>query len=284
MLTKRKFLDIGVGFINNALKLLPKTEQAKVGAALSSKVIPIVSKQTKYGTISFSCPGEIPVWRAMTLLTKEPETIEWIDTFEKNTVFWDIGANVGCYTLYAGQKNIEVLSFEPSAANYYVLCKNIELNNMDANVASYCIAFSDLSQIAYLNMSTLELGGAINSFGKPISEFLVFQENIKIEFRQGIVGFSVDDFIEFYNPKFPNYIKIDVDGIEDKIIKGATKTLKDNRVKSVLVELDDNDKDYCSKVINTLKESGLELISKKHSTMFDTGKYSSVYNNIFKRV
>lgn len=37
----------------------------------------------------------------------------------------------------------------------------------------------------------------------------------------------------------PNYIKIDVDGIEDKILCGATKTMKDLRVKSICLEMQD---------------------------------------------
>ena len=36
------------------------------------------------------------------LLTKEPGTIAWIEGFTEDDVFWDVGANVGLYSLYAG--------------------------------------------------------------------------------------------------------------------------------------------------------------------------------------
>ena len=42
------------------------------------------------------------IWRADTVLTKELDTIGWIDEFDEGSVFWDIGANVGVYSLYAG--------------------------------------------------------------------------------------------------------------------------------------------------------------------------------------
>ena len=49
------------------------------------------------------CTNEINYFRATTFETKEPETLEWIDTIPKNSVLWDIGANVGLYSLYAAR-------------------------------------------------------------------------------------------------------------------------------------------------------------------------------------
>ena len=42
--------------------------------------------------------------RAETLFTKEPDMIDWIDSFPEDFVLWDIGANVGIYSIYAGLK------------------------------------------------------------------------------------------------------------------------------------------------------------------------------------
>jgi hypothetical protein len=38
-----------------------------------------------------------------------------------------------------------------------------------------------------------------------------------------MIGFTIDAFIETFFPDFPNYIKIDVDGLEDKILKVLAK-------------------------------------------------------------
>ena len=51
--------------------------------------------------IDFFCPNKITATRVNSIFSKEPETIEWIKSFENNSIFWDIGANIGLYSLYA---------------------------------------------------------------------------------------------------------------------------------------------------------------------------------------
>ena len=73
-------------------------------------------------------PTYLTNYRYRTFFSKEPETIEWIDNFEKNSVFFDIGANVGLYSIYASMcKNSKVFSFEPSFFNLELLARNIFL-------------------------------------------------------------------------------------------------------------------------------------------------------------
>src|SRR5215467_14181444 len=73
---------------------------------------------TARGSVAFYCLGDLAQWRAQTLLAKEPETIEWIDSFADGDTFWDIGANIGIYSVYAAvSRRVRVLAFEPSAAN-----------------------------------------------------------------------------------------------------------------------------------------------------------------------
>ena len=80
-------------------------------------------------------PNEINYFRATTFETKEPETLEWIDTIPKNSVLWDIGANVGLYSLYAAKtRHCRVFSFEPSVFNLEILARNINLNNLVSNI------------------------------------------------------------------------------------------------------------------------------------------------------
>ena len=77
-------------------------------------------------------------WRIDTLLTKEPETIEWINNFKDNKelVFWDIGANIGLYSIYAAlrYKDIKIISFEPSTNNLRILSRNISINQLDEKI------------------------------------------------------------------------------------------------------------------------------------------------------
>ena len=105
--------------------------------------------------------GWIPLWRSQTLFIKEPEMIEWIDKMDENETLWDIGANVGLYSIYAGLKGMKVFAFEPSALNTFLISKNIEINNLKDNVFLFPVAISDKNEFGYLNMTSTELGGGI---------------------------------------------------------------------------------------------------------------------------
>ena len=52
----------------------------------------------------FYTPNNLVKWRVKTFFTKEPDTLNWIDNFKEDEIFWDIGANIGLYSLYAAKK------------------------------------------------------------------------------------------------------------------------------------------------------------------------------------
>jgi hypothetical protein len=63
----------------------------------------------------FVTPNNLNLYRAKTFSTKEPETLEWIDQMDDGSCMWDIGANVGLYTIYAAKhRRCEVIAYEPS--------------------------------------------------------------------------------------------------------------------------------------------------------------------------
>lgn len=241
----------------------------------------IVDAKTPQGNIRFYCLGYLPEWRAETLLTKEPETIDWLNKISEGEVLYDIGANIGAYSLYAGVcRKARVLAFEPSAANYFLLNRNIEENNISDKITAYCMALSDKVLVSTLHMQNTDFGSALSSFDEPI-DYLGNQ--FKAKFEQGMVGYSLDAFIEDFNAEFPNHIKIDVDGIEDKIVEGALKTLSDPRLKSASIELDDDRKEYTGAVVAQVEKCGLRLVSKLHSADIDGTPFGSIYNYRFQR-
>jgi len=242
-------------------------------SVIAEKIAPVINVKTKLGEILFYGFGGIPSWRAETLLTKEPETISWIDAFDVNDIFWDIGANIGVFTLYAAKKNIKVLAFEPSPSNYFLLNKNIELNNASNNVSAICLAFNNTTKLDFLHMSDTRAGSAHSSFSENIDQYgKVFTP----VFELAMLGFSVDDFYDRFSPNFPNHIKIDVDGIEDKIIFGAEKVFSNPNLKSVLIELDPDRPEYTNKIVKKMNEYGLR-------GDFIKGQNASGYNAIFYR-
>ena len=69
--------------------------------------------ETPRGRVAYVTLNRPSAGRAATMLTKQPATIEWIDRFQPGSVFWDIGANVGVYTLYAALRgDTRVVAFE----------------------------------------------------------------------------------------------------------------------------------------------------------------------------
>lgn len=136
--------------------------------------------------------------------------MEWIDAFPDDAVFWDIGANIGTFALYAGFKPVvRVLAFEPAASSFAVLNRNIELNSLD-RITAYCIAFAGDTRLASFNMASTSPGASMHGFGTERNQF---GGAIDVNFSQGAVGFSIDDFVTMFSPLLPTHVKIDVDGI-----------------------------------------------------------------------
>jgi len=265
-------------------KIIPTYLGKRFRAESAEDLVVIDKINTKYGELKYYCMGWIPLWRSQTLFIKEPEMIEWIDKMDKNSILWDIGANVGLYSVYAGLKGLNVFAFEPSALNTFLISKNIEINSLMDNVFLFPIAISDKNEFGYLNMTSTDLGGALNEFNKTdIKTVGEGAYKTKVIFKQGMFAYSADELIEKYNFKIPNYIKIDVDSIEDRIIYGADKTLSNEKVKGVFLELDETE-DRTKKMINFLLKRGLKLKEKRQSPYFKNSKFNTQFNYIFERV
>jgi len=237
----------------------------------------LYTKKTKRGKVVFSRDSNIAYKRGLKLLSKEPQTIEWIDSFVGGSGFWDIGANTGSYSLYAAlDKTIKVLAFEPFSPSYYSLNKNIKLNKgMEKLISAYCVALGDSTCLGTFYTKNMEIGKAGHSFGKAVD---CFGKKFKPFFKHGAMCFSVDNFIKIFDASFPNYIKIDVDGIEEKVVAGAMETLKDERFRSILVELDEANQGELKYVLGMLETAGLKFI-KKHKA----APKCSIYNYIYGR-
>lgn len=165
---------------------------------------------------------EMEKYRHDTWDTKEPETIEWIQSFKDGDVFFDIGANIGIYSLYCASIHpfCMIHAFEPMLNNFLRLQENIEENDF-VNIYPWHIAISDKQGFVKFESENQEAGssgGQVKEGGKFWAE-------------------SVDSFVSF---GFPNHIKIDIDGQEWKVLQGMKETIKD--IKSVLVEVAPIDK------------------------------------------
>ena len=243
----------------------------------SYKSVNILNKEVK-----FFVPNQLLEWRVNTFLTKEPETIEWIDGFEnkENLIFWDIGANIGLYSIYNSLKNANstTIAFEPSSSNLRVLTRNISINNLENNIKVVPIPLTNKqNKFQLMNESNFMEGGALNSFGGSIdSEGKEFKANMKYT----LFGTTMNYFIENSILDIPDYIKIDVDGIEHLILAGGSKFLKDKKIKSLLIEINENFKEQSENVLNLMKEYEFKILHKKRNDAFYKGKFANIYNFI----
>ena len=214
------------------------------------------------GALKFLAPSPLLQLRAATVLSKERDMIRWIDGFDSDAVFWDIGANVGVFSLYAAfRTQCTVLAFEPSAANFFLLARNIRLNGLQRRVSAYCMALSGTSSLGMLNLSSEAMGTAISQFGKA-GEMSRYWNSEGEGAAHGMIGFAVDDFIARFNPPFPTHIKMDVDGLEWSILQGAAATLRDSRLRAAMVELTLTNRDERARAIDLLETSGLAFVSQ----------------------
>jgi FkbM family methyltransferase len=225
----------------------------------------------------FLATNPLLYWRGKTLLTKEVETIEWLDSLKQDDVLYDIGANIGVYSIYAGKNGHQVFAFEPGASNYSILNTNIHANDISSNVKSFCLAISDSSLFSTISLSSLVPGSAHNCFADNKN---YADEEFVPKFEQGCFSMTLDEVIYTQKLPVPTYLKVDVDGLESKIIAGAKSLLQDPILKSVLIELNENlDRDI--QIIASLKENGFSVF-KKGPTEGGQGTLG-VRNFIFKR-
>jgi FkbM family methyltransferase len=173
--------------------------------------------------------GEVEIWRTADFWTKEPETIAWIDSIPAESELWDIGANIGVYSLYASELRINVTAFEPCRDNFERLLKNRLANDLD--FSAHPFAFGDTPgksafkiPVRGVGMSGGQVGEARDELGRPFEPVESYDVTVR----------TIDDTAKEIG--VPNYIKIDVDGHELAIIRGGVNTLQNPALRSVLVE------------------------------------------------
>lgn len=231
--------------------------------------------------MELSAPNALCHWRAETFSTKEPETLEWIDSFRDDSVFWDVGANVGLYSVYAAlKKHCKVWAFEPSVFNLEVLARNISLNSIAERVCIVPIALNHASGDSLLRLTTTKWGGALSTFDK---EFGWDANPIQSVFEFRTLGITMDDAADKLKISMPDYLKIDVDGLEHFILKGGSKVLKN--IREILIEINDDFRIQEKECRRILSGSGMEIKEKRHSDYIakNTRGFQNTYNQIWQR-
>ena len=239
--------------------------------------------------INFFIPNQLVEWRVDTFHTKEPETLDWIDTFDKSGdfIFWDIGANIGLYSIYNSlkHKKSQTISFEPSTSNLRVLSRNISINNLFDRIKIFTVPLTKgENKFLIMKEGEFQEGGALNSFGENF-DFEGKKFSSKMNYQ--IYGTNINYLIDNKILDIPDYIKIDVDGIEHLILEGGNKYLSNKKIKSLSIEINENFTEQHEKVIEIMKKNDFKILHKKRNEdLFKNDPYSKfnrTFNYIFIR-
>jgi FkbM family methyltransferase len=272
--------------IKALVKLTAIFSNTKLGKIINDQIIvDVMSREKKIihngYEMSFCVPNSLNHFRIDTFSEKEPETLAWIDTLPHNSILWDVGANIGLYSIYAAKaKNCRVIAFEPSVFNLELLARNIFLNNLQKQITIFPLALSNILGPNSMRLTTKEWGGALSSFGenvdwsgKPINDIFSFST----------YGCSMDHAISIFNLPRPNFIKIDVDGIEHIILEGGKNILK--TISGILIEINDDFEEQATKAKKYLENSGLVFDHKLQGEIlkYSTVGFANTYNQIWRR-
>lgn len=232
-------------------------------------------------SLTFSTPNPLNIYRVKTFSSKEPETLEWIERMPIGSIFWDIGANIGLYSCYAAKKRgCRVFCFEPSVFNLELLARNIFLNKLTDNISIIPLPLAEELGVSKLQMTNTLWGGALSTFGQNYGHD---GQPIKKVFEFSTIGLSMTEAVKVLQIPLPNFIKMDVDGIEHLILKGGLDVL--TKIDGVLIEINDHFAEQAKTANEYLLMAGLTLKEKRHADYFDLSNDSGrhTFNQIWTR-
>ena len=258
--------------IKNILKIF---FTKKIFFSIQNNFTPIVQNSG----IKFYGLFSIPYNRGETLLSKEPDMIAFIEDYVKdNDIYYDIGANIGVFSMFSAlKKNANVFAFEPESSNYFMLNKNISLNDLQEKVFAFNIAINNIDEFSFLNLKeNIIPGKSGNTFKEELN---VDHVHFTPHFKQGVFGISLDNFVYKYNNPCPNHIKIDVDGNEYKVINGMKRVLNDSNLKTLAIEINTRTKRDAD-LLKVIKDCNFIKVDGYQNTKYEQ---IGIINYFFKK-
>jgi FkbM family methyltransferase len=187
----------------------------------------------------FRCASYREMSRCMNLFTKEEGTCTWIrEQVRPGEVFYDVGANIGIYTVMAGRQvgaSGRVLAFEPHSPTFACLIQNILANDLEDVVSPCNFALSDREGHLPFNYQSSAPGSSDSQLDSRTSGSGEAYTPQIAEFKYAT---TIDRLLADGAVAPPDHVKIDVDGNELLILRGMAGLMTgDKRPKSMQVEI-----------------------------------------------
>lgn len=205
-----------------AMKLFCKTNQIRRTQTLGrGRNIEVIEVEVGKHRMSLANSGHFVRKQADTILTRQSVALLWMQLMGPGDLI-DVGANIGIISLLAAKSGRSVLSIEPGALNFAELTTNIALNNLGHCINAINVAANDRQEIVRMGLSNMDPGRAgISIHSDPKMGYHYCSSTTVDHMAEAIPG----DY---------RHLKIDVDGLEDVVLRGSSKTLE--VVDSVLLE------------------------------------------------
>ncbi len=200
------------------------------------------------------------------------ESIFLLHFLNEDDLFLDIGANLGHFSLLlSGVKNCRSIAVEPVPKTYRQLCRNIQLNSLQHLVKPFNIGISDSEDNLFFSTDRNTMDRVVDaSYASPV--------RVKVT--------SIDQLLE---NETPVAIKLDVEGYEYFVLKGAERILSCEKLKVVIIELNNSGKKYGisdEKTVRLIMDKGFDPYFYRPETRSLTKLNSyneKAFNTIFIR-
>jgi len=214
-------------------ELTAKFPQKKISTLLDPEYLPgyLAQRQTALQQLLVDEPQAVPVQygkgnvfifidnkaeykRAKRI--QEKKVLSFLQSLIKpKMVIYDVGANIGIYSLILGRENPEcqIHAFEPETMNFWKLLRNIELNKL-TNVTPHLVAAGAKHEVRFLSLQGQCAGLGQHSFQKTVSNLTTPVE-----------VWDLDSYIKRKKASPPDLVKIDVEGYELPVLKGMKRLL-----------------------------------------------------------
>lgn len=143
---------------------------------------------------------------------------------DQSKVIFDVGANIGYYTLqFAKKTDGKVYAFEPMDYQYKTLLKNIKINQLN-NVYPVKKIVSD-----HAGKQRIYFSGMDNTAASSLV--------VKTDQHEDVSSITLDQYCRMNHIQSIDLLKIDVEGYEMNVLKGLSTMLKSKRVKHIFLEI-----------------------------------------------
>jgi FkbM family methyltransferase len=181
-----------------------------------------------------------------------------------DNIVFDIGCNIGYYSLVASKYSKNVYSFDGNKINIELLNKSLLSNDItNINVFDKIISDEEVSYKAASNVSI---------FGQNIGG-LSF---VKSENSSDDISILLDNFIEENKIENIDLMKIDIEGGELKALKGCIKSINSNKIKNIIIEISPYLNNDSYDILKILENAGYKLYN---IPLKETGEY--IYDSTF---